>query len=65
MMEEADEFMRGRINDEIISEIVSLVPEGWLNENEPKLVYANFLMNRLAHAYIFVKGINDARQAHI
>jgi hypothetical protein len=65
MMEEADGFMRSRINDENITEIVSSVPEGWLNENEPRQVYAEFLKNRLAHADIFVKGINDARKAHI
>jgi hypothetical protein len=55
MMEEADGFMRSRINDENITEIVSSVPEGWLNENEPRQVYAEFLKNRLAHA----------RKAHI
>jgi HipA-like kinase len=65
LMEEADGFMRSRINDENITEIVSLVPDEWLNENEPKQVYADFLKNRLAHADIFVKGINDARQTHI
>jgi hypothetical protein len=65
MMEEADEFMRSRINDGNITEIVSLVPEGWLNENEQREVYARFLKNRLAHKDIFVKGINEARQAHI
>jgi hypothetical protein len=65
MIAEADEFMRSRINAENITEIVSLVPGGWLNENEPRNVYANFLKNRLAHADVFVKGINDARQAHI
>jgi hypothetical protein len=65
MMKEADGFMRNRINDENITEIVSLVPEEWLNENEPQEVYAKFLKSRLAHADIFVKEINDARQAHI
>lgn len=65
MLEDADNYMRSRINEKSITEIVSLVPEGWLNENEPREVYAKFLMNRLAHADIFVKAIHDARQAHI
>jgi hypothetical protein len=65
MMKEADGFMRSMINDKNITQVVSLVPEGWLNENEPQDVYAMFLKNRLAHADIFVKEINDARQAHI
>jgi hypothetical protein len=64
-MDEADQFMRSRINEENINEIVSLVPQEWLNENEPMEIYNKFLKNRLKHADIFVNEINNARQAHI
>jgi hypothetical protein len=64
-MEEADAFMRSRVNKEIIEHVVSLIPSSWLKENEEASVYTRFLMNRLAHADIFVNEINNARQAHI
>jgi hypothetical protein len=65
MVEEADTFMRSRFNKEIIERVVSLIPSSWLKENEEASVYTRFLMNRLAHADIFVNEINNARQAHI
>jgi hypothetical protein len=64
-MEEADAFMRSRVNKKIIEHVVSLIPSSWLKENEEASVYTRFLMNRLAHADIFVNEINNARQAHI
>lgn len=65
MVEEADTFMRSRFNKEIIERVVSLIPSSWLKENEEASVYTRFLMNRLAHADIFVNEINNARQTHI
>ncbi len=65
MISEADMFMRSKINEEIIAGIVSQVPGNWLNDNEAPGVYADFLINRLKHADIFVKEINNARQAHL
>jgi hypothetical protein len=63
-MEEADHFMRGKINREIIDDIVSLVPDGWLSAGENKEVYTLFLKNRLANADHFLTEINHAGKAH-
>jgi hypothetical protein len=65
MIPEADTFMQSMINEEIIIEIVSHIPGGWLNENEDPKVYSDFLINRLRHADIFVNEIRNARQAHL
>ncbi len=62
---EADEFMRGKLNSEIFGAIVSMVPSTWLSEGEDPEVYLKFLVNRLEHRDIFVNEINNARQAHI
>jgi hypothetical protein len=64
-MEEADAFMRSKIDEHLIRSIVSLIPRGWLNDSELPEVYATFLLNRLHIAATFVTEINHARQKHI
>jgi hypothetical protein len=64
-IEEADIFMRSKINETLINETVSLIPAGWLKENEEPAIYSKFLLNRLRHADNFVTEINHARQSHI
>jgi hypothetical protein len=63
-MEEADAFMRSKIDEHLIRSIASLIPRGWLNDIEPPEVYATFLLNRLHIAATFVTEINHARQKH-
>jgi hypothetical protein len=64
-MEEADEFMRSKINETLIQEIVALIPAMWLNQDEDPTVYSEFLLNRWRNASTFVTEINNARQSHL
>jgi hypothetical protein len=64
-MNEADDFMRGQINPAMIDEIVSVIPGGWLAEDENKEVYSMFLRKRLENADIFFTEINHAREVYI
>lgn len=64
-MEEADQFMRSKISEDRLREIVSLVPDGWLKEGEDKSVYLSFLTRRLQESAIFVNQISHARQTSI
>jgi hypothetical protein len=59
------------LTSERIKSIIALIPDEWLITNaEPdatknRVVYEQFLLNRLSHSIIFVKEANDARKAFI
>jgi hypothetical protein len=59
------------LTSERIKSIIALIPDEWLitnaepDANENRIVYEQFLLNRLSHSIIFVKEANDARKAFI
>jgi hypothetical protein len=59
------------LTPDIITTIVSLIPEDWLQESfedsaeEKRRVYNQFLNNRIAHSETFLKEAQHARQALI
>jgi hypothetical protein len=63
-----DADLSGRLNEDIITEIVELIPESWL-ENEPgfansaehRAAYVAYLLGRLAAPRAFVEEAIDAR----
>lgn len=70
-LEKVDEEFRKLLTEEIISSIISLVPDVWLineqtsNAEEGRKVYVEFLLERISHAQIFVKEAQHARKALI
>ncbi len=68
MLDEADRFAHDILTDNLLEEIVNLIPNDWLNwshtdetPNEIRRVYQNFLKVRLKNSYIFLKTAKDAR----
>lgn len=71
-LEAADVECRGILNETVITEIVYLIPNEWLQWEETDLtpeeikrVYCSFLLTRLNNSDIFLKQAIDARQALI
>lgn len=71
-LEEAHQEFTTKLNTEILHEIVSQIPEDWLQWEEQditpeeiKSVYKQFLTSRLANAEIFLKQAEDARKTLI
>lgn len=71
-LETADAAFRKILTTERINEIVAEIPDEWLLENdqvtsaaEGRNVYAQFLINRIANADIFVKEAQHARTSLI
>ena len=68
MLYEADAFAKTVLNDQILREIVELIPLEWLQwedtENTPeeiKDIYYNFLKTRLENSENFLKEAKNAR----
>lgn len=68
----ADEILRPLLTDEKIKNITSLIPDVWLEKDNPfasvqehRDAYAEFLITRLNESYRFVKEANDARETLI
>jgi len=70
-LSEVNDSFRSRLTDEVIRNVVSLVPSEWLtsedlpNAEENRKVYEHFLLNRLNHSHIFLKQASDAREVLI
>ena len=67
-LEEVDKEFRGILSDELIDEIVELLPAEWLMADAPfnsveehRNAYAIFLKTRILHSEIFVKDAQHAR----
>ncbi|TFF38042.1 HipA family kinase [Mucilaginibacter psychrotolerans] len=67
LLEEVDAEFRAILTPEVISAIVSIVPDAWLvdrsfeTEDDQRQVYAQFLNARLANSNIFLKEAQHAR----
>ena len=71
-IDEADQEFKKILTPDKIREIVSLIPDDWLNwaqdeetTQDLREVYIGFLNERIAHSEIFVNQIKDARQTLI
>lgn len=68
-MEEVDEKFKKILTPQIIEEVLSLLPDEWLNEdlfkssNAQREAYATFLNTRIANSDIFVNAVQHAREA--
>jgi len=70
-VEEADTLCRELINEQVISEITSMIPDDWLiwdshteTPEELRGVYREFLTRRLDYSPQFIKEAIDAK-AHL
>lgn len=62
-IENADAEMSAKLTDDVLSEIVALIPDEWLkDENAQRKIYFRFLTNRLRGRREFVKEAIDARR---
>ena len=72
-LDAVDKEFRALLTDEVINDILSLVPDEWLKggdapfatTQEHRQAYAQFLITRIAHSQTFVKAAQDARAALI
>jgi hypothetical protein len=66
-LQEVHEEFTAKLNDEVLLELVNMIPDEFLNweegpsNEEIRSVYFQFLSNRLAHADVFLKTAQDAR----
>jgi len=69
-LEKVDAEFKAVLTDEVLAEIVGLIPDDWLHweesdllPDEIRMVYLNFLKIRRDNSDIFIKQANDARAA--
>ncbi|ASU35866.1 HipA family kinase [Mucilaginibacter xinganensis] len=72
LLDEVDAEFRTILTDEVIRDIVNLVPDEWLTgelafetPQHYRDAYAHFLITRIAHSDFFVKGAQNAAEAVI
>jgi hypothetical protein len=58
-----DTELRELFTPEVVSAIVNLLPDEWLNEEDQRNSYAEFLNTRIANSSIFLKEAQNARAA--
>jgi len=67
LLAEVDQEYRSKLTQEMIREVVELIPDEWLNwddmqtPQEMREVYWSFLTERLAYSDLFVKEAQDAK----
>lgn len=71
-LEEVDEACRALLTEDVLRQIVNLIPSEWLewqgadeSAEEIREAYFEFLMRRKEHSAIFIKEANDAGKALI
>ncbi len=71
-LNEVDTAFKAILTDELITSIVSLIPEEWLTDEsgqetaeERRQVYRQFLISRVANSEVFVKEAQNARESLI
>lgn len=69
MLREADEALKTILSQEKINHLINLIPDEWILESrdvetaeEGKAIYKQFLLDRLNHSEVFIKGAEDARK---
>jgi hypothetical protein len=70
-LNEADDVLRSLLTEDVIKQIVLLIPDDWLtSENditpaENREVYQNFLNNRIKNSHLFLNEAQHARKVLI
>jgi hypothetical protein len=71
-LSEVDETFSKILSAHLLREIISLIPEDWLNTNSPfetveehRNAYMEFFLSRISQSDLFVNEANDARQSLI
>jgi hypothetical protein len=70
-MEEADAYLKTLLTEEKLADIVSLVPENWIEKDfgqssdDTRRMYLEFLTQRIKNSAVFLKEINHARESLI
>nr|WP_068888606.1 HipA family kinase [Pedobacter panaciterrae] len=71
-LDEVDTAFKAILTDELITSVVSLIPEEWLTDEsgqetaeERRQVYRQFLISRVANSEVFVKEAQNARESLI
>jgi hypothetical protein len=71
-LDEVDTAFKAILTDELITSVVSLIPEEWLTDDsgqetaeERRQVYRQFLISRVANSEVFVKEAQNARESLI
>ena len=71
-LDEVNERFKAILTDDVLREIVELIPEDWLHWNdspgtpqEIRDVYIRFLIDRIAHSDTFINEVRHARQTLI
>jgi len=71
-LEEVDAAFKAILTNELITSIVSLIPDQWLIDEsgqetteERRQVYSQFLISRVANSEVFVKEAQNARESLI
>ena len=66
---EADRQLKVKLSTAVLQDIVNLIPDSWLNDDlsfaDPaahRAAYLDYLLDRLAHADIFVEEALHARE---
>ena len=66
---EADRHLKPKLSTAVLQDIVKLIPDSWLNDDlsfpdtaTHRAAYLNYLLDRLAHAEIFVEEALRARE---
>ena len=64
-LEQVDRKMSKEISEGLLQEVVSLIPENWLEEADRRSMYVEFLTNRLKQDHEFVEEAIDARSLYV
>lgn len=64
-LQEADVYLKTVLTPEVIRQVVSLVPDEWLQAPLSRTVYEQFLLTRIQHSSIFVNEAQHARSVLI
>jgi hypothetical protein len=70
-LEAVDAELKHLLTQEVVSSIIAEIPCEWLKQEEEddvkkgRMMYQNFIMNRMSQSHIFLKQAHEARKAFI
>lgn len=66
-MQQAAELARERLNSTVLTDVLAMVPDGYLGDNaaDRRAAYLQFFLERLEHANIFEQEVTRARERQL